>query len=61
MINLLSIGLLGGHVSQFALDQIFSGFGIVAGGFGNTKVDNFNLAFVGNQYILGINVPVNNF
>ena len=60
MVDAPAVGLFGGHVSQFAFDQILSGFGVVVGGFGNAEINYFYLSLIGDKYILGINVTMNN-
>lgn len=51
--------LLGGHVAELSFED--AGFGVAAfgGGFGDPKVDDLHLAFVGEDDILGGDIAVN--
>ena len=58
MVNGFAGGLLRGHVGQFAFDQTLVGMTIVTGGLGDTEIDNFNLTFIGQKYILRVDIAM---
>src|SRR5688500_6106257 len=56
----MASNLLRAHISKLALEDSGLSFLRTIGSFGNTKVNDLQFAFIGDQNVLRRNIPMNN-